>query len=380
MKKMVIVLVLLGIIAAVPVMSYGQCSTELEGNDIAQLADRVATIPGSGCIWGTIGVVGDWDYYWFEVTAPRWVYIETITNEDTEIALLDELGNTLALNDDVAVGVVSSAIIEYLAIGTYYVLVHEYGDDNVIYDYTLSVYSEGCVQEIESNDSISSSDGIGMIPGDLCATGSIDMYGDKDFYWFTVDSEAVVTIYTETDGDTEISLIDDYGYLVAQNDDTPAGGLSSLLIVDLTAGMYFVEVWEHNDDAWIGQYTLHVVGDLCVCEIEPNDDLFLADYLGMLPGQLCGTGAIDYIADEDVFEFDVAVTSYVTLSTVTNGDTELALLDAYGNVLAFNDDVVVGDLQSWIGATLSAGTYYAVVLEHDEDNVIPAYTLYITGD
>jgi len=100
----------------------------------------------------------------------------------------------------------------------------------------------------------------------------------------------------------------------------------------------------------------------------------------MLPGQLCGTGAIDVLEDVDVFEFDVAVASYVTLSTVTGGDTELALLDVYGNVLALNDDVAVGDLQSWIGATLSAGTYYAVVLEHDNDNVISTYTLYIAGD
>ena len=380
MKTFVIVLVLLGAVGVGSVLSFGQCSTEVEGNDIAQLADWVTTIPGSACIRGTINVVGDWDFYRFEVTAPRWVTIETITSEDTEIALLDEQGDVLTVNDDVEVGVVSSAIRQYLSMGTYYVLVHEYGDDNVIYDYTLSVYSEGCVQEVESNDSLSLSDGIGTIPGDLCATGSVDMYGDTDFYYFTVDSASIVTIYTETTGDTEIALIDDYGVRVAQNDDTPAGGLSSLLIVDLDPGMYFVEVWEHNDDGLIGQYTLHVTADFCTSEIEPNDSLLLSDYLGMLPGQLCGTGAIDVLEDVDVFEFDVAVASYVTLSTVTGGDTELALLDVYGNVLALNDDVAVGDLQSWIGATLSAGTYYAVVLEHDNDNVISTYTLYIAGD
>jgi len=380
MKKSVIVLVLLGFAGVISLATLGQCSYEIEGNDIMQLADWVTTIPGSGCMYGSISVVGDWDYYAFDVTAPRSVTIETITNEDTEIALLDGLGNMLVLNDDVAVGVVSSTIVEYLTVGTYYVLVHEYGDDNVIYDYTLSVYSEGCVQEVESNDSISMSDGIGTIPGDLCASGSIDLYGDSDFYWFTVDTQSIVTIYTETDGDTEIALIDDRGYLVAQNDDTPSGGLASLLVVDLVPGMYFLEVWEHNNDGLIGQYTLNVVGDLCVTELEPNDIILLADSLGSLPGQLCGAGAIDHLGDADVYEFDVFTTSYVTLSTVTSGDTELALVDVYGNVLAYNDDATTGDLQSWIGSTLAAGTYYAVVLEHNNDDLISAYTLYVTGE
>jgi len=102
--------------------------------------------------------------------------------------------------------------------------------------------------------------------------------------------------------------------------------------------------------------------------------------MGDVPGSLCATGTIAVIGDIDYYAFNVTVATYVTLWTVTTGDTEIGLFDALGNTLAENDDVSAGDRSSWIGMDLVAGTYYVAVREFiDTDWVVP-YTLYVTGD
>ena len=85
----------LGWLVAILVLTLGftglaQCNTEVEGNDSGDIADWVADLPGSGCIEGTIGVVGDIDYFYFDLDSSRWVTIETITSEDTGLHCLTQ--------------------------------------------------------------------------------------------------------------------------------------------------------------------------------------------------------------------------------------------------------------------------------------------------
>ena len=114
MKRTVIGWLAIALVVASGVIAAGQCGVEVEDNNSFALADRVAILPGSGCIDGSIGVVGDIDFYYFDLSAPRDVFIETITNEDTEIALLDSDGNSIAQNDDIALNVFSSGIEAFL--------------------------------------------------------------------------------------------------------------------------------------------------------------------------------------------------------------------------------------------------------------------------
>ena len=132
----------IGIILFAGFAALGQCTSEVEENDSVALADFVADLPGGGCIRGQIQSVGDVDYYWFTVMTPGWVTVQTLTTEDTEIALLDASEMLIAQNDDVVVGDVSSSISEYLIAGNYIVVVWEHGNDNVIYDYVLDVSLE----------------------------------------------------------------------------------------------------------------------------------------------------------------------------------------------------------------------------------------------
>ena len=365
---------------ALSVAGLGQCFTEVEDNNSSALADFVADLPGSGCIDGSIGVVGDIDFYYFDLSSPRWVLIETITNEDTEIALLDADGNLIAQNDDIELNVYSSGIEQYLFAGQYLVVVWEHGDDNVIYSYTLSVSAEGCSEEYEDNDSLGMADYLGALPGEACAFGTIGIVGDTDFFSVDVLDWTVLTISTVTNEDTEIALLDEFGDVIATNDDYIVGEFWSWIEEEVPPGTYYVMVWEHGDDNVIYDYSLVVTGTSCITEIEPNDDYTLADYMGAVPGELCATGAIDVLGDLDYYQFDVAAATYVTILTATTGDTHIALFDEVGNTLVVNDDVSVDDRSSWIGVNLAAGVYYVAVREFTGADWIPSYTLYVTGD
>jgi len=365
---------------ALSVAGLGQCFTEVEDNNSGALADFVADLPGSGCIDGSIGVVGDIDFFYFDLSSPHWVLIETITNEDTEIALLDADGNLIAQNDDIELNVFSSGIEQYLFAGRYLVAVWEHGDDNVIYSYTLSVSAEGCSEEYEDNDSLGLADYLGQLPGEACAFGTIGIVGDTDFFWLDVVDWTVLTVSTVTNEDTEIALLDEFGDVIAANDDYIVGEYWSWIEEEVPPGTYYVMVWEHGDDNVIYDYSLVVTGTSCISEIESNDDYTLADYMGAVPGQLCATGAIDVLEDLDYYQFDVAVATYVTISTATTGDTHIALFDEVGNTLAVNDDVSVDDRSSWIGINLATGVYYVAVREFTGADWIPSYTLYVTGD
>jgi len=373
---MIVVILLL----ASGVSAWSQCATEVEDNNTVALADYVAELPGAGCIEGSIGVVGDIDFYYFDVLSPRWVLIETLTNEDTEIALWDIDGNQMAQNDDIALNIYSSRIEEFLATGRYIVAVWEHGDDNVIYDYTLHISAEGCSEEVENNDSFDLADHLGDVPGEVCVTGSIGVVADYDLFSFNVTSGCLLTISTVTNEDTEIALLDVYGNVIASNDDYVVGEYWSWIEREMPIGTYYVMVWEHGDDNVIYSYTLVVQGSMCVSEVEPNDDYTLADAIGNLSGQLCASGSIGGSGDLDYFMFTVSRAMSVTLWTETTGDTEIALFDGAGNTLASNDDVSATDTSSWINIDLPVGTYYVAVREFTGADWIDSYLLYVSTD
>jgi hypothetical protein len=380
MKRSLIGWLVVSLIVALGLAGFAQCNTEVEGNNSGAVADWVADLPGSGCIEGTIGVVGDLDFFYFDLSSSQWVTIETLTNEDTEIVLLDSDGDVIAQNDDIALNVYSSGIEKYLDAGRYFVMVLPHGDDTVIYDYTLSVYTEGCATEIENNDSLALADHVGQFPGEGCAVGTIGIVGDLDVYSLTVTSQTVLTVSTVTDEDTEIALLDVNGDVLAINDDYVIGEYWSWISREVLPGTYYVVVREHDDDNVIYDYTLVVSGTSCIAEIEPNDDYTLADSMGDVPGDLCATGSIAVIDDLDYYTFDVTFATYVTLWTDTTGDTEIGLFDESGNTLAVNDDVSVGDTSSWIGIDLAAGTYYVAVREFTDTDFVVNYTLYVNGE
>jgi len=244
----------------------------------------------------------------------------------------------------------------------------------------FSLYGQPCwYSEVESNDSAGVADFITSIPGIGCMNGSISPVGDLDYYVFTVVTPTQVTIETLTPDDSEIRLMDEDGATIDQNDDVGSGQYRSRIIRNLSPGRYYVEVWEHGNDAEIHEYTLRVFAEGCGSEVEPNDYNPIADYIGSVPGELCMTGSIQYLGDVDYFVFQVPSTTSVTVSTITDGDTMIEVYSAEsGDLVAENDDVAVGQLWSKVSVALEFGAYFVVVREYGDDDLIDSYSLLVS--
>lgn len=131
-------------------------------------------------------------------------------------------------------------------------------------------------------------------------------------------------------------------------------------------------------------------GDGCsaTCQIEPNQIL-------ELPGApVTLQGAIPNVGDRYVVRLDVTQDSYLTAQTFASavmgacsGDTLLRIYDSTGLVVVGRDNDDGVQLCSWINpnvdgfALLSAASspYFLVVSEFQDDSVIPAFELRVSG-
>ena len=98
----------------------------------------------------------------------------------------------------------------------------------------------------------------------------------------------------------------------------------------------------------------------CDWEVEYNGDMGSADWLGSVPGYGCRSGRMDGSYDTDMYYFDVTAACTVSIETFDSGDTTLALLDAYGNQVSYDDDGGSGSA-SLISEYLLPGRYFAAV-------------------
>jgi len=106
----------------------------------------------------------------------------------------------------------------------------------------------------------------------------------------------------------------------------------------------------------------------CVEEIEWNDSAETADYIGSVPGSVCGVGRIGEPGDLDVWAFEITQPSLIRIETSANmydGDTIIALYDADLRLIYSDDDSGEGyfsliDLEA-AGELLDPGDYYVAV-------------------
>lgn len=130
-----------------------------------------------------------------------------------------------------------------------------------------------------------------------------------------------------------------------------------------------------------------------IVESEPNETIMQADALGNVrTSTVVASGGIGTMGtDVDLYVFDVtgaaASLTARTFTSLTNrtlcgSDTELALLNAQGQVLVSNDDGGPGTCSEismtatgTAAATLSAGRYFLRVSEFGTNDVVPRYFL-----
>ena len=125
----------------------GSCTPDAwEPDDSAASANPIA--PGTTQT-RTLCPTGDEDWWRFQLAAPADVVVETAgASGDTRMWLLDAALVELAFDDDGGAGTFSRIVFGGLPAGTWYVRVDEYGDDEALDGYTLSLTASGaCVAD-----------------------------------------------------------------------------------------------------------------------------------------------------------------------------------------------------------------------------------------
>lgn len=180
--------------------------------------------------------------------------------------------------------------------------------------------------------------------------GEIDPAGEQDLYSFRVTVPGVYTIDTSGATDTFLSLFgpDSETALVAVDDDSGPGRLS-LLVEDLAAGNYIVQV-RHFSPFGTGAYGISVRSN-----IDPGAVDLAVDGPEV-------QGEIGQPAESDLFTFRVTNAGEHSLETSGSTDTFLSLFgpDSQTDLIAQDDDSGPG-LLSRIRETLAAGTYFVRV-------------------
>ena len=200
--------------------------------------------------------------------------------------------------------------------------------------------------------------------------GVIGHGGDVDMFALSADAGQFyqIDVVLGTLDDSVLTVYDTDGLEVAYNDDYGDGTASRIVWSAPSSDVYYAEV---SGFFSTGSYTL-TVDAIEVTDDYPNSsDLVLSS---IAPGQSI-EGAIDYGGDVDMFELSAdAGESYridVTLGTLE--DSVLAVYDADGTEVAYNDDYGDESASRIMWEASATGAYYVEVSEYDSGT--GSYTL-----
>ncbi len=177
----------------------------------------------------------------------------------------------------------------------------------------------------------------------------LEPVGDRDFYRFQITQSGTYSIRVDTNRDTVLRLYDANGEQIAFNDnggnpDLPLNRFASGLTVNLSPGVYTVEVfyWQNLARA---RYALRVFPGVNAPDYdptEPNNTEAQAIYLGRISGGEFITDSYRFLTynanDVDVYRFDLDATAQtLTIRTQTYVDTNLRVVAPNGQVYENND-------------------------------------------
>jgi len=263
---------------------------------------------------------------------------------------------------------------------------------NGINEYILLIASLALSADDEPNDTLTQAGILVPISPDASAwriDGLLDTADTIDFYELTIESRALVHIWTEPqpdmgDFDTLLTLYTPSGDRLANNDDSGDSSWSRISVL-LDAGTYYVAVEASVLQAALVPYRLQAVAEdvKMVPESEPNDTVETAELIEWAGGEALLIEATIGLEDAaDSFRFVLSEETPVVFETGPKSgstiayDTTLTLYDEDLTELANNDDF--SEYWSRIEETLSAGTYYIVVGSYVSDESFE-YTLVITA-
>ncbi len=315
---------------------------------------------------------------------------------DTVVRLFDAFGNQLALNDDSNGTLYSQLRVTIPATGTYYIGVSGY--PNTAYSPLLAgsnlggdVGSYNLDLNLDVGDTLGTAlqTGVGPLAGGFSNTTTIGtgFHGsrDVDIYRFTAAAGTVLTAQTSyplggVPMDTMLRLIDAVGNTLLVSDDSVGSLYSQINVVVPATGTYYLAVSGAPNAFYspliggsglsgdTGSYRI----DLSVTSADIGDSILTAFNTGVGPiaghfhtSTVIGDGIYGG-RDVDFYRISVAAGTVLTVRTSYPGgvplDTVVRLFDAFGNLLAANDDRVIGDSYSGFTYVFTVpGTYYIAV-------------------
>ena len=272
------------------------------------------------------------------------------TNFDTVLRVTGTNGRTLAENDDYSGGGLQSQIIfQPPQPGIYTASVTGYGGAFGTFEL---VVSEGVDFGLSDAAEIRVQDVVTLDNANPTRSVSAD---------FAAGDIIVANTYAVSPGlDTTLELRSPSGSIIAQNDDSRAGGtLNSQIILQIgTAGRY---------DIVVGSYSGTETGDVLVSvAIDPNAEIPY-DFTAIEGTEIARhSGVID--DDQPSREYPVALEAGQTLLVLADAlsgdlDPVLRILGPDGEPVSLNDDRGDGSLNSAIALTVDETAEYTVVME-----------------
>ena len=183
------------------------------------------------------------DVDWFEIEIPQMsgneqaLRIETLGDLDLGMELQDDDGNLITSDDDSGNNTNAMLMLSQMDEGTYYITVYSVdgtpGKYEIIANYVVPLQDNSEPDNSMSEASEISTDGKPQIH-------TFSLSEDTDWVYFTVDESAVYKIKTEGPYDTYISLYNENGNLIAENDD--GNNQNAVIEKYFEAGKYYLEI------------------------------------------------------------------------------------------------------------------------------------------
>ena len=199
------------------------------------------------------------DYYRFNLTGTRAVWVWLNVNRDANLSILNSLGWTVYSSE--RSGNVSDSILNTLGPGTYYIRVDAEADGDI--DYRLFATTDAFIRLGD----------LSRLTTDVTQTGTVSSTGDEvDVYRFTLaDTRTIWFQLRNLTADADLRLYDSSGQLVA--DSTHSGTTVDTIFRTLEAGTWFVAV-DADDSSAINyelRYGLGVPGSTVSTAIDQGD-------------------------------------------------------------------------------------------------------------
>ncbi len=349
--------------------------------DIPETSGTGAEIAVGGSVNGTIDSPFDADWYRVVLTAGRQYSFDLLgspsgagTLNDPRLRLFDFNGTEVAFNDDSNGGLESHVDYTATQSGTYYVSAEAFDDARGTYRLDVSQAVAAAAGTVPAAyDATGATTLLAETSGAIAVgglvTGLVDAPADADLY--RVALTAGHTYRFDLKGsfsgsgtlfDPFLRLFDSTGAFITSNDDTN-GRDSSITYTATQTGGFFVSAQAFYSPGlaeYTGTYTL-LATDTGAIDVPASAGTTAQVFMGAAAaGTLETAGDADWyrvtLTANHVYQFDLKGSPS---GSGTLPDTVLRLLDANGNEITSNDDLVIGsNVESRIIYTAStSGTY-----------------------